>query len=1063
VIILPELHVQLLGDFRLTYDDKPLTTVVHARQQALLAYLLLHRGAPQSRHHLAFLFWPDTDETQALTNLRNLLHKLRRALPDSENFLQVGTQTIQWHPRVRCILDVTDFLALAQSPSQADLRQAVTFYRGDLLPSCYDEWILPERERLQRVLFDILEKLVVQLESTRQYGEAIGYAQQLFRHDPLSEDTYRRLMQLHALNGDRASVMHVYHTCVTTLQRELRVEPGPPTQQLYERLLNFQPLQSPRHVQATAIPLVGREREWAQLREIWDKSAARRPHLILIKGEAGIGKTRLAEELAEWVSRQGFPSLTAHCYSAPGQLAYAPLVECLQNNPPKRLDDIWLIELARLLPELLITHPQLPNPTPLTQDWQRLRLFKALTYALFMGQSSLLLHFEDLQWCDPDTLGWLHYVLQSHMAANSKERLLVVASVRTEETLSTPALESLLAELRRADQLTEIELSPLNEATTLLLASRFAGHELDPAVGSQLFQESEGNPLFVVEMVRAGQAPMGAGVRDDSKAIMQKVQSLPFKVRQVIDARLGQLSPSAQDMVNVAASIGRAFTFDVLKHASRVDEETLMSDLDEMWRRRIIREQGANAYDFSHQKIREVAYSAMSLTRRKMLHTRIAQAMEIVYGAALDSVSGQIAMHYELAGLLGQAIPFYERAANAAHQIYANADAIRDYRRAITLSEAAAGFPASHAAMLQERLGDILHWVGQYEESRAVFRQALALVSSSESIWRARLQRKTGNSWRDEHRYQEALKVYQEAALGLGEAPAEESAPWWREWIQISLEMNLVYYWLGLLEESDELRLKLQPAVEQYSTPTQRAAYFQSIQYIEFRRNHSVGTVEMVLLSRAVLAANQEADNQAAIPAAQYGVGFSLLWNGEPEAAIEPMRTALHLAERTGDVSLQARCLAYLAIAQRQCNRREETRQCAKLGFEVAKLAHMPEYMAMARANQAWLAWPDDPQTAQKFADEALEFWRQLPAGHASAPFQWLARWLLIAAALNQNHLALAIEHARALLDPSQQQLPETLVSCLEQVIQAWDGGLLDTAGTLLQESLMLAQQMHYL
>jgi len=219
----------------------------------------------------------------------------------------------------------------------------------------------------------------------------------------------------------------------------------------------------------------------------------------------------------------------------------------------------------------------------------------------------------------------------------------------------------------------------------------------------------------------------------------------------------------------------------------------------------------------------------------------------------------------------------------------------------------------------------------------------------------------------------------------------------------------------------------------------------------------------MVLLSRAVLAANQEADNQAAIPAAQYGVGFSLLWNGEPEAAIEPMRTALHLAERTGDVSLQARCLAYLAIAQRQCNRREETRQCAKLGFEVAKLAHMPEYMAMARANQAWLAWPDDPQTAQKFADEALEFWRQLPAGHASAPFQWLARWLLIAAALNQNHLALAIEHARALLDPSQQQLPETLVSCLEQVIQAWDGGLLDTAGTLLQESLMLAQQMHYL
>jgi hypothetical protein len=211
--------------------------------------------------------------------------------------------------------------------------------------------------------------------------------------------------------------------------------------------------------------------------------------------------------------------------------------------------------------------------------------------------------------------------------------------------------------------------------------------------------------------------------------------------------------------------------------------------------------------------------------------------------------------------------------------------------------------------------------------------------------------------------------VYQEAVSGLGQVPEEESVQWWQEWIQVSLEINLVYYWLGLLQESDQLRLKLQPAVEQYSAPTQRAAFFQSIQYIEFRKNHSVATAEMVLLSRAVLATHQEADNQAAIPAAQYGVGFSLLWNGEPEAAIEPMRTALHLAEQTGDVSLQARCLAYLAIAQRKCNRREETRQYAKRGFEVAKLAHMPEYMAMARANQAWIAWPHEPHLSQKLAD----------------------------------------------------------------------------------------------
>src|SRR5512136_2507045 len=157
VTAMPVLHIQLLGDFRLTYGDEPLTATVQARQQSLLAYLVLHRGAPPPRQHLAFLFWPDTSEAQALTNLRNLLHKLRQALPEPERFLQADTQTVQWRPDAPCTLDVADFSSLAQSATQADLEQAVSLYRGDLLPSCYDEWIVPERERLQHMLLGALE------------------------------------------------------------------------------------------------------------------------------------------------------------------------------------------------------------------------------------------------------------------------------------------------------------------------------------------------------------------------------------------------------------------------------------------------------------------------------------------------------------------------------------------------------------------------------------------------------------------------------------------------------------------------------------------------------------------------------------------------------------------------------------------------------------------------------------------------------------------------------------------------------------------------------------------
>jgi DNA-binding SARP family transcriptional activator len=129
----------------------------HPRLQALLAYLILHRDARPARRHLAFLFWPDTNEAQALTNLRNLLHKLRQALPDSDRFFDADARAAHWRPDAPCTVDVAEFESLARSTAGADLERAAQLYRGDLLPSCYDEWIAPERERLQQVLLGVLE------------------------------------------------------------------------------------------------------------------------------------------------------------------------------------------------------------------------------------------------------------------------------------------------------------------------------------------------------------------------------------------------------------------------------------------------------------------------------------------------------------------------------------------------------------------------------------------------------------------------------------------------------------------------------------------------------------------------------------------------------------------------------------------------------------------------------------------------------------------------------------------------------------------------------------------
>ena len=241
----PCLRIHLFGDFKLEASEADVATIAQMpRLQSLLAYLLLHRAAPQSRTHLAYLLWPDSTEQQAHTNLRKALYLLRQILPHADSFLHIGRQHLFWKSSTETAawtLDVQDFeQALAQA-EQAEpiqsltamrkaLAQAVDLYRGDLLLSCYDEWLLPERDRLRQAFFKALKQLIVLLEQERNDEAAISAALRLLRHDPLHEETYRHLMRLYAVHGDRASALRTFHTCATILERELGTAPSEATQ-----------------------------------------------------------------------------------------------------------------------------------------------------------------------------------------------------------------------------------------------------------------------------------------------------------------------------------------------------------------------------------------------------------------------------------------------------------------------------------------------------------------------------------------------------------------------------------------------------------------------------------------------------------------------------------------------------------------------------------------------------------------------------------------------------------------------------------------------------------------
>lgn len=646
-------------------------------------------------------------------------------------------------------------------------------YGGDLLPECYEDWIIPKREQFHQQAISALESLIALLEVNQDYDAAIGYGQRLRALDPLHEVTYRTLMRLHLARGDRASALCIYERCNSVFQQELGVEPSPATRDAYQYLLQQDNLPAPTASQSptlaeskspslsvvVATPLVGRNQAWAEVHATWQRAISGYAQLLLIKGEAGIGKSRLAEELVLYCAKQNVTTARTRCYAAEGRLVYAPVIDWLRCLSAQirlhTLECVWLSELTRLLPDLLAEHPDLPKAKPLTESWQRQYFYEAIAQAFKRvlepsegrPRQSLLLIVDDLQWCDQETLEWLQYFLR--IAAELP--VLVVGTVRSEEVDEAHPLNGLVRSLHRDERVTEIALDRLDFESTAALAAYIADHPLESAQAQVLFRQTEGHPLFVVEMMRASllasfvRAASGSAQAAGGKAMAQchSVRSiaedtnhLPPKVQSVLTARLAQLSPATRQIANLAAAVGRSFTLWVLHQASGEDEEAIVEALDELWQYRIIREQGGDTYDFSHDKLREVAYDSISGPKRRLLHRRIAQALETLHAQDLDAVSAQVAAHYEKAGLSSKAVPYYLNAAEVAQRIYANTEAIQAFRAAIALLQTMPVTPKrlEQELSLNTLLGVSLVAVNGYgsPEVKVVYEQARSLAQQLE-------------------------------------------------------------------------------------------------------------------------------------------------------------------------------------------------------------------------------------------------------------------------------------------------------------------------------------------
>ena len=684
------LEIQFLGQFCVSDDGQR----VSLRNPRLLAYLVLNRQRALNRDEVAFALWPDSTDAQALTNLRRELHDLRHTLPDADRYLGLDGRMIRWKPEVPARLDVADMESgIDDAGGGLDrLRAATDLYQGDLLPGMYDDWVRPHRDRLRGRIIEGLVTLAARLEAQRDYQAAMAPLRRLVTLEPLDERTYRSLIRVAAAAGDRAAGLHAYHACVTALNDELGIAPSGETHAAYAALLTgdgSDPVSPRRGVGGRTRRLIGRAESWAGLLASLDEARRGRPTMALLSGDPGIGKSHLAAELVRWARSQALTAAYARCYAAEGALAYAAPAAWLRTPPLfsalRHLEHAWLTELARLLPELLDEIPDLPAPEPMTESWERPRLFEALTRGIRSAAPAVLV-LDDANWSDDETVEWIHYLLRAEPAIP----VLVLLAVRTEDLITNRRLWTLILDTRERIGLREIELAGLSEDETLELASLVADRPLEPAERSALFEETEGHPLLVVELARSGivrdpvegEAPSALPEAVRSPAVAHRV---PARMRAVIVARLAQLTPNARRLAELAAAWGRDFAFDALAAASDLDESEAVAALDELWQRRLVHERGTNRYDLSHDRIREVAYAEIAPARRRLLHRRIAQAIELVHGLDLDVVAGQLAAHLEAAGQNRRAADLYERAADVAFRVSAFAEAARHLSRALAL------------------------------------------------------------------------------------------------------------------------------------------------------------------------------------------------------------------------------------------------------------------------------------------------------------------------------------------------------------------------------------------
>ncbi len=693
----------LFGGMRVERKGKSCPLPASAAARSLLAYLLYHQQ-PHTRAALTGLFWPELDETRARRALSQALWQVRRNFP---RLLEADSETVSLSEKTAVWVDARAFErtanpALDAAPrdesARRNLEQALELYRADFLEGDYRDWALLERERLRELYLQTLERLEQLEKAAGHYAKALELALRLARADPLNEPAHREIIRLYLLLGQPEAALRQFELCRQALRQELKAEPEAETLALFEEI--GRRAQVPPAAEAAPkgsgnllpAPLVGREADRAALLRsvegVFDKLGG----LVLLEGEAGVGKTRLLQEVAREAEWRGAQALWGHAREARGLKPYAPLAEALQMGlSPLRVtqlrqfvEPVWL---QAILP-LLAPHPALPalEPAPsMSPQQEQARLTEALIRFLesWANITPLVLLLEDLHWADADTLD----LLPTLARRLSTRGILMICSYRGEEARARPQVWEALQAVGRAKLLERRVLSRLDEPATGELIRRSLGLAGPaPLFEIRIHRETDGNPLFVLETLRALQdegllkrEPGGGWSTpwDETTADYAELP-LPPLVEKVITGRLGRLPERLRRALDGMAALGSRFDFTALAAVLGPDAPAALDVTRELIRGSFLRET-AEGYRFEHDKIHQVVYAEIEAGRRAQLHRRIAAHL----AEARPADSDALAHHSWQAQDWKDAARYNRLAGENALRVFANREALTCFSRAL--------------------------------------------------------------------------------------------------------------------------------------------------------------------------------------------------------------------------------------------------------------------------------------------------------------------------------------------------------------------------------------------